>query len=76
MNKKRRDRLAQVVLLLDKALSALEHIKDEEQDCLDNLPENLQSGIGAEVMEDNIFKLDEAIDFINSSLDSIEDARR
>lgn len=42
MNAKRRKRLHNVMDALSGASSELEDIIDEEQDCLDNTPDNLQ----------------------------------
>lgn len=42
MSKERRKRVAEALELISQARDILEEIKDEEQDCYDNLPEGLQ----------------------------------
>ena len=41
MNKERRNALYKIVNALDEKSKELEKIRDEEQDCYDNLPEGL-----------------------------------
>ena len=72
MNKKRRERLDIAHKLLGEASSILECIKDEEQNALDNIPENLQSGDKYNVMENAIDEIGDAIDSIDSAISSIE----
>ena len=62
MNAKRRRRLSTVYEHLSIAVSDLEGIIDEEQDCLDNTPENLQdSDIYAE-REDALADMADTLD--------------
>jgi vacuolar-type H+-ATPase subunit E/Vma4 len=74
MNKQRRAKLYQAINLLDNASEIIEAAVDEEQDCLDNMPENLQDSDRCAVMEDAIDCLNAAIDDIASVKDSIENA--
>ena len=52
-------------------ISRIEEIKDEEQEKYDNLPENFQSSSKGEEYEENINNLEEAIDSIQSGLDTL-----
>lgn len=74
MNKGRRVRLKEACSLLSRALDIVTSVKDEEQDSLDNLPENLQSGERCTTMEDAIDALDDAIGNIEQASESIESA--
>ena len=47
---------------------------EEEQDCLDNLPENLQSSERYEKMEEAVSLLESAAEEIESASDRIRDA--
>ena len=51
MNNKRRDLLKLAVQLLERASGYVSQALDAEQDCLDNMPENLQSSERYEKME-------------------------
>lgn len=51
MNNNRRKRLKQASELLNQALSIVTEAKEEEEDSLDNLPENLQGGERYAAME-------------------------
>ena len=50
MNYQRRKRLRVACSLLEEASSIVEDVRDEEQDSLDNMPENLQDSERAERM--------------------------
>ncbi len=75
MNKQRRARLSEAHSLLGKAASIVERAKDEEQDSLDNLPENLQGSGRGESMGETIDELQTAIDSINDAMEHIDCAR-
>lgn len=74
MNNKRRDSLKLAVQLLERASGYVSQALDAEQDCLDNMPENLQSSERYEKMEAAIDSLEAAIESIDSAKESIEDA--
>lgn len=65
MNKKRRERLRDAIKLIESASSIVENARDEEQECFDNLPENLKD-------YDKGLTMEEAIDFLDDAIDSIE----
>ena len=74
MNKKRRERLQAAIDHLDQAVSIVEGVRDEESDCKDNMPENLQDSERYEAMENAVDALEDAITSINDANESIEQA--
>lgn len=73
MNKTRRETLARAASLIEEAAAAVESAleilndcKDEEQEYLDNMPENLQQS-------DKAYTAEEAIDAMDSAIDELED---
>ncbi len=74
MNRKKRETLKDAMVLLDRATTIVSRVLDEEQDCLDNMPENLQASEKYERMEAAIDKLEEAIEQIDSAKENIEEA--
>lgn len=76
MNKNRRLKLTLARSYLEKAVSIVEAAKDEEQDCIDNLPENLQNSERCTIMEDAVDELEEAIDNIESAIENIDKAKQ
>lgn len=50
----------------DEIATALEEIRDQQQDSLDNMPENLQYGDTGQMLQERIDALDSAIDELNS----------
>lgn len=76
LNNKRRTRLRSIEEDLGRVLNLLNSIYDEEQDCMDNVPENLQdserySNMEAcvEALSDAVYNLEEAIDSIKEAID-------
>lgn len=74
MNKNRRDLLKLAVQMLEKASDYVSQALEGEQDCLDNMPENLQYSEKYEKMEAAIDNLEEAVESIDSAKESIEEA--
>ncbi len=74
MNKQRRAQLRIAITHLEQAADIVEVARDEEQDCFDALPENLQSSERAAAMEEAIDELSEAIEKINDATESIDRA--
>lgn len=62
----------QKVQLLD-AKEALEQLRDEEQEYLDNMPENLHGSDKYSDSEQSIQSMDEAMQLIESVTDAIEE---
>lgn len=74
MNDKRRSRISKAVSMLESAFSIIEAVRDEEQGCLDNMPENLECSERYEKMENAVDKLDDAISSIEEAKDALEEA--
>lgn len=74
MNKERRKTLKIANDFLKKAIEIITRARDEEQDCLDNMPENLESSEQYTIMETAVDLLDEAIEKIEEAQDSIDEA--
>lgn len=51
-------------------------VRDKEQDCLDNIAENLERSKRYSTMESAIDSLDDAIDKIEEAQDSVGEAMR
>lgn len=68
MNETRRGRLRDALKLLSNAASIVETVCDNEQDCMDNYPENLQ---GTERFE----RMEGAVDSLSDALEKIDDAK-
>lgn len=75
VNKQRRTKLSDANSLLNRAVTIVELVKDEEQDSYDNLPENLQDGERGEAMQEAIDELQIAIDSINDAMNHIDCAK-
>lgn len=81
MNKIRRkeisqiyDKLSSIIFDLDILKDRLESVKEEEQESLDNLPENLQYSSRAEEMEENVDNLDNSIDYLSQAIESLQES--
>ncbi len=74
MNNKRRKKLKQAISLLDSVYEIIFQVAEEEQDCFDNLPENLQESDRGEKMEEAISELENAAEKIDEGKESIENA--
>lgn len=71
LNKVRRTKLSEVCNLLLHALQIVSLVKDEEQNSLDNIPENLQNSELYTLMEDTIDKLDDVSEKIEEAMNSV-----
>lgn len=67
MNKSRRERLNAALVKLQQVEQSIDRIKDEEQDCMDNMPENLQSSDRYRAMENAVDHLEDAIESIQEA---------
>ena len=68
MDKKKRGRLKDALNMLSNAAAIVESVCDNEQDCVDNSPENLQ---GTDTFE----HMEEAVESLNDALEKIDDAK-
>lgn len=75
MNNRRREMLSEAGALLTKAAVIVESVRDDEQECFDNLPENLQESDRAQAMESAVDLLYDALEDISSASNLIEEAK-
>lgn len=75
MNNTRRKELCTIIQKIEVILNDLEQVRDEEQDCFDNLPEGIADSERGEKFEECIDNLDSAISSIEESIGYINDAR-
>lgn len=68
MNNKRRSMLKEAELLIDRASDILSNVLESEQDCLDNMPENLQ-------MSERYSRMEEIVGYIEDSISLIGDVK-
>lgn len=74
MNNRRREKLKRAISKLGQSAEEISNIIDEEQDCLDNIPENLQASDRYENMEMVIDLLEDSVSSVESALEKIEEA--
>ena len=74
MNKTRRALVQSCIDKIDDCISNIEIAKDEEQDYLDNMPENLLSSERASKAETNIENMEAALDDLASAIENLEGA--
>lgn len=71
MNNKRREILRNAVRFLDSASNLISNALEQEEDCLDNMPENLQMSDRYEAMEAVIDHLEDASSLLDEARDKI-----
>ena len=74
MNNQKREQLKLARDYLSKASDIVSNVLDKEQDCLDNMSENLQYSDRYERMEAAISKLEEGLDNIEAADTSLSEA--
>ena len=74
MNNKRREMLKNAVRFLDSASNLVSDALEQEEDCLDNIPENLQMSDRYEAMETAVGHLEDASSLLDEAKDKIEEA--
>lgn len=74
MNKARRERLKVAVQYLNSVYTKIDAVCNEEEDCVDNYPENLQGTERYENMEVIVENLNEALDKIDEVKELVQSA--
>ncbi len=74
MNKQKREKLKLARDFLSKASGIVSSVLDDEQDCLDNMPENLQYSDRYERMEVAICKLEDGLSWLESAEECLLEA--
>ena len=75
MNKARRKELTDIYHGIAELMERLEIVLDEEQECLDNIPENLQGSERYERAENAVSSLESAFDSLSEAFDYIDAAQ-
>lgn len=71
MNKPKRQKIREAIKFLELAKEIVEFVAEDEEECLNNFPENLQSSERYYAIEENQGVLSDAVDDIESILDDI-----
>lgn len=71
MNKPKRQKIKEAIKFLELAKEIVEFVAEDEEECLNNFPENLQSSERYYAIEENQGVLSDAVDDIESILDDI-----
>ena len=74
MNSQRRKKLEELWDKVDMLRVLLEGLRDEEQEYMDNMPENLQASERYERAEDAVDSMDYALDNLSDAMENLEDA--
>lgn len=73
MNRQRRKWLQDTIEAIENAKIELESIRDEEQECFDNLPESIQYGERGDAMQENIDEIDGEISNLEDVISNLND---
>lgn len=76
MNNPRRKALASIQETLDELRAALEGLLEEEEEYRDNIPENLWGSARYAWAEEACTNIQEAIEAVESAIDSVDQARQ
>lgn len=76
MNDKRRKSLDEAINFLDNAKSLIEQIKEEEEETLENLPDNMKEGDKGSAMQEAIDNLDTALGSIEDASSAVDEAKK
>lgn len=71
MNKPKRQKIREAIKFLELAKEIVEFVAEDEEECLNNFPENLQSSERYYAIEENQSILSDAADDIESILDDV-----
>lgn len=72
MNNTRRAAIRKASKLTHEAYSLIEYAHDEEDECLNNVPENLSNTSNYERMEEYVDLLEEAMDQLETACDAVD----
>lgn len=73
MNKARRNEISAIIERLEACKSDLDCLREEEQECFDNLPESLQDAEKGETMQENADDLENVCDEIDNIIESLQE---
>lgn len=75
MNKPRRKALEKVINIIEEAKGELEMLRDEEQEYMDNMPENLADSDRYNAADSAVSNMDDAINELEEAVSSIREYR-
>lgn len=71
MNKQRKAEIKTQIERLSIIINGVQKILDDETDYFDNIPENFQSSLRADISEEAIDQLTEAVDDLNEAIECL-----
>lgn len=74
MNNNRRKEIRNIIEQLESIRAQIENIRDDEQDCIDNMPENLQGSERCETAEAAVENLDLAIEPFEELINNLSES--
>jgi len=74
INNKRRSSLKAASELLERAYTVITQAREDEEDAIDNMPDNLQNSERYELMEETASLLSDAEECIDTAISKISDA--
>ena len=74
MNKERREKLQEAMTLVGDAKAIVEEVHEQEEEAFESMPENLQSSVNGDVMQEAVNALDDAIAACEEIDDKLTDA--
>ena len=74
MNKARRKELDRIHSAILELYEALEEVKAEEEEAMDNMPESLQESERYEIMEEAVSNMEYAVDSLQEAMEYIASA--
>lgn len=75
MNKKRRKKIDSIIEKLEQIQLLIEEIKEEEEECYDNLPEGIQESEKGEKFESAISNLNDAYEAVYEISEYLEESK-
>ena len=76
INNKKREILSSVISKIDDAKNWLQGVLDDEENCLNNMPENLEGSERYNKLEDAVDALEGAADKLDEAKEDIEEAMK
>lgn len=75
MNKSRRSRIDDLIQKIEDLCYDINALRDEEEECYENLPEQFQDSERGEAMYEAVENLDTAISYLEEATDSLNEAK-
>lgn len=75
MNKSRRSRIDEIIQKIEDLCYDIDVLRDEEEECYENLPESIQLSDRGETMNAAITSLEDAISSMEEATDHLNEAK-